>query len=374
MKKILTILTVALLACSTVFAAVNFSGELVAGYQFNYNKDEWTSHVQGQDGGDSNTTKLNLGVADDNGVWSIGIEGVLVADGRVSGDISLDMMKLFGATESDFSLKVALAANDEQTGLRAYSNQSGNNYDRIRTGAAGLWTSITLGYTDLVQVQVAGAPRMGGVKDGGDMPFGQKPTGWGANAGDVVVSALIKPVAGIAVSADWAYNGEDKSIVKVDDPTSTDPEDTISTPNKGVVGGAVDVNVGTLVGLDFDLGVSVADRYEYESTYNALAATVYGGVDAVNGYVEYALLSQDETMEHYLVAQVNLGVVEGLPIDVYFGAENLAEFADTFFVGGDIAYEVSGVNFALNVEYAKAGAFNADYTGLSITPSVGVSF
>ena len=35
MKKILTILTVALLACSTVFAAVNFSGAFVAGYNFN---------------------------------------------------------------------------------------------------------------------------------------------------------------------------------------------------------------------------------------------------------------------------------------------------------------------------------------------------
>ena len=370
MKKILTILTVALLACTTVFAAVNFSGELVAGYQFNYNNETWTSHAQGQDGGDSNTTKLNLGITDDNGVWSVGIEGVLVADGRVSGDISLDMMKLFGA-ESDFSLKVALAANDEQTGLRAYSNQSGNNYDRIRTGAPGLWTSITLGYTDLVQVQVAGAPRMGGVADGGDLANAattetQKPTGWGANSGDVVVSALIKPVEGIAVSADWAYNGENKNFA--------DPLTEKSKENKGVVGGAVDVNIGSLVGLDFDLGVSVAERYEYEVKYNQLAATVYGGVDAVNGYVEYALLSEEDTMEHYLVAQVNLGVVEGLPIDVYFGAENLAKFADTFFVGGDIAYEVSGVNFALNVEYAKSGAFNADYTGLSITPSVGVSF
>ena len=214
MKKVLVSLLVLALAMTSVFAAVNFSGEFVAGYNFNMDKDgKWTSHIMGQDGEGSDTTKLNLGFSDENGVWKITTEGDFVADGRLMGDISVDMMKLFGATESDFSLKVALAANDEQTGLRAYSNQSGNNYDRIRTGAAGLWTSITLGYTDLVQVQVAGAPRMGGVKDGGDMPFGQKPTGWGANAGDVVVSALIKPVAGIAVSADWAYNGEDNAVL-----------------------------------------------------------------------------------------------------------------------------------------------------------------
>ena len=83
MKKFLTILTVALLACSTVFAAVNFSGELVAGYQFQYEDEKWTSHVYGQDGDDSNTTKLNLGFADDNGIWNVVVEGVLVG-GRKS--------------------------------------------------------------------------------------------------------------------------------------------------------------------------------------------------------------------------------------------------------------------------------------------------
>ena len=133
MKKILTILTVALLACSTVFAAVNFSGELVTGYNLNFDKDgNFSGHVFGQDGTDTNTTKLNLGIADDNGVWSVGIEGILVADGRVSGDVSIDMMKLFGA-DSDLSVKLGLAANDEQTVLRAYANPSGKNQDRIRT-------------------------------------------------------------------------------------------------------------------------------------------------------------------------------------------------------------------------------------------------
>ena len=365
MKKILTILTVALLACSTVFAAVNFSGELVAGYQFQYENEKWTGHVQGQDGDDTNTTKLNLGIADDNGVWSVGIEGILVADGRVSGDLTLDLMKLFNA-DSDFSLKLGLLANDEQTGLRAYSNNSGKNWDRIRTGAAGLWTSLTLGYTDLVQVQVSGSPATVAVADGGSIVPSMsamddyKATGFGANTGDIVISALVKPVEGVAVSADWAYNGEDKSALK--------------TANEGVVGGAADINVAALAGLDFDLGVAVADRYEYESKYNVLAATVYGGIDEVNGYVEYALQTEGDNVNNFLVAQVNLGFVEGLPIDVYFGANNLEKFADTFFVGGDVAYTVSGVTFKLGVEYSQDSSFNYDNTGLVIVPSVGVSF
>ena len=169
MKKILTILTVALLACSTVFAAVNFSGELVTGYNLNFDKDgNFSGHVFGQDGTDTNTTKLNLGIADDNGVWSVGIEGILVADGRVSGDVSIDMMKLFGA-DSDLSVKLGLAANDEQTVLRAYANPSGKNQDRIRTGASGVWANLSVGYADFVTVNVAGSPKTAAVADGGDL-------------------------------------------------------------------------------------------------------------------------------------------------------------------------------------------------------------
>ena len=359
MKKILTILTVALLACSTVFAAVNFSGAFVAGYNFNYNNagsEDWGFHVMCQDGYDSNTTKLNLGFADDNGVWSIGLEGQFVADGRLSGDISIDMMKLLDV-ESDVALKVALAVNDEQSVLRAYSNNSGNNFDRFRTAAGGLWTSVNVGYSDFVQVQVAGAPELGKF-DNGDKP------GKGGNAdhlvggGDLAISALVTPVDGVKVSGGWVLNGKD------DDGTGTE----------GVAGGAVDVNVGTLAGLDFDLGVSASYKYGFGTKTNVVAATVYGGVDVVDFAVEWAL--KGET--NYLYAGVNLNVVENMLLDVYVGANDIAEFDDTFFVGGDVGYTIKDVTLALGIEYAgtgaNGGAYNYDYTGLSIVPKVSVSF
>ena len=206
---------------------------------------------------------------------------------------------------------------------------------------------------------------MSGLSDGADLPGGGKTTGWGANAGDAVISALVKPVDGIAVSADWAYNGENKSFKVGED----------SQENKGVVGGALDVNVGTLCGLDFNLGISATDRYEYEIGYNVFAATVYGGVDVVDAFVEYALRTQEgfET-EHYLIAQVNINVLENFPIDVYFGANNLTDFANTYIVGGDIGYEINGVGFNLGIEYSKGGSYNYDNTGLVIVPSVAVSF
>ena len=167
MKKVLVSLLVLALAMTSVFAAVNFSGELVAGYGFQIGVPEkgWTGHVIGQDGEDTNTTKLNLGIADDNGVWSIGIEGALIADGRVSGDINVDLLKAFGV-DSDFSLGLSLLANDEQTGLRAYNNLSGKNFDRVRTAAPGLWAGLNFAYGDLVKVQVAGSPKTEGFTDG----------------------------------------------------------------------------------------------------------------------------------------------------------------------------------------------------------------
>ena len=373
MKKILTILTVALLACSTVFAAVNFSGELVTGYNLNFDKDgNFSGHVFGQDGTDTNTTKLNLGIADDNGVWSVGIEGILVADGRVSGDVSIDMMKLFGA-DSDLSVKLGLAANDEQTVLRAYANPSGKNQDRIRTGASGVWANLSVGYADFVTVNVAGSPKTAAVADGGDLipsltlPEGTKlpegislkPTGFKGNGGDVTVSALVTPVDGVKVSAGWVLNGDGQN----------------GTGSEGAVTAAADVNVGALAGLDFDLGVSAAYIYGIGAENSVISGAVYGGVDVFDAYVEYSYNTL-ETVDrpNFLAFGANFNVVENMLLDVFVGANDLGAFGDTFFVGGDVGYTVSGVTFQLGVEYAAGGAFSYDETGFSIVPQVSVAF
>ena len=379
MKKVLVSLLVLALAMTSVFAAVNFSGELVAGYGFQYNADNWTNHIVGQDGEDTNTTKLNLSIADDNGVWSIGLEGVLVADGRVSGDLNVDLLKAFGV-DSDFSLGLGLLVNDEQTGLRAYNNLSGKNFDRVRTAAQGLWAGLNFGYGDLVKVQIAGSPKTIGLQDGGSIygPNGAtvdataKPTGIGANAGDLIISAMTTPVEGVSVSVDWALKGENKAYVK--------------TANEGVIGAAANVNIGTLANLDFDLGVAVSDRFEFESKYNALAASVYGGVDFVDFGVEYVLRTQkDQTTRNFLYGKVGFNVVENMTLNVFGGALDLATAGNNWFVGGNVGYTVSGITFNLNVEYGASQSFSwIDSTdaftkggagaGLWIVPSVKVAF
>ena len=362
MKKVLVSLLVLALATTGVFAAVNFSGEFVAGYNFNYNdkgNGEWNAHVMGQDGDDTNTTKLNLGLADDNGVWTIGLESTFVADGRISGDISLDMMKLFGA-ESDFGVKLGLNVNDEQTVLRAYSNQTGNNFDRIRTSAGGLWTNLNVSYADFIQVQIAGAPELLTWQNG-DMKEPASNSGDQLDGvGDLAISLMTAPLDGLAVSAGWVLKGDGQN----------------STGNEGAVTAAANVNVGTLAGLDFDLGASASYIYGLGPKNHVVAATVYGGVDVVDVAVEYSYNTATEL--NYLYAGVNLNVVENMLLDVYFGANDVVTFGDTYFVGGDIGYTVNGVTFQLGIEYAGTGAngaaYNYDYTGLSIVPQVKVAF
>ena len=350
MKKVLVSLLVLALAMTSVFAAVNFGGEFVGGYNFNYNNDEWTSHIMGQDGTGSHTTKLNLSFADENGLWKVTTEGEMVADKRLAGDISIDMMKLFNA-ESDVSVNLGLAMNDEQSVLRAYSNQSGKNFDRIRTAANGLWANVNVAYGNLVQVQVAGAPEFTSAAD--------DEAGIDGEGGDLVISALTNPLDGLKVSAGWVLKGDGQN----------------GSGNDGAFTAAADVNVGTLAGLNFDLGVSASYIIGFaDGAAQTIAATVYGGVDVVDGYVEYSANITDAATKHYLVAGANLNVVENMILDVFFGATDLENFGDTVFVGGDIGYTLQNVTFKLGVEYAKGSAFSYDLPGLSIVPQVSVAF
>ena len=374
MKKVLVSLLVLALAMTSVFAAVNFSGSLTAGYQFQWYQDKFTSHVQGQDGDDTNTAKINLSIADENGIWNVNLEGSPLVDdsGAIAGDITVDLLKSFGV-ESDFGLKVGFAANDEQTVQRAYHSVVGKNFDRIRTNAPGVWANATLTYGDLVTVTVAGAPALAAYKNGS-----------ATEKGDLMVSAIVKPYDGIAVSAGYVLNGkaDDNFIAKMG--------------GNGLVTGAVDVNIGALANLDFDLGVSVADKYAFEAAYtydpglgsdivgagtyaaNLLSATVYGGVDVVDFGVEYGWQSvvkaDAKTNLHFLAAKVNLNVVEGMLLDVYFGSWNLEKFADYMFVGGDIGYTLAGVTYKLGIEYSGAKSLAYDNAGFVVVPSISVAW
>ena len=86
-------------------------------------------------------------------------------------------------------------------------------------------------------------------------------------------------------------------------------------------------------------------------------------------------LSTEDTKKNFLAIGANVNVVANMLLDISFGANDLPKFADTFFVGGDIGYAVSGVTFKLGVEYSASGdAFSYDEAGLSIVPQISLAF
>ena len=229
MKKILTILTVALLACSTVFAAVNLSGEFEGGYKFLFSDGEYSATTQ--DGKTEGKVTLKL---DDAGIWTVNVKGLATLDSgnALDANLSLNLAALMAANGvdlGDVSLALSLGANKQMTALSAYNDVTGDELYKFKND--GLYsTELAVGYGDLIQTKIAVDPKVVGSKFA------------------LVASALTKPVDGVAVSVAYAHNG----YFKLSDGAEKTPENAASV--------AADINVGTLAGLDFDLGVTVYDK------------------------------------------------------------------------------------------------------------------
>lgn len=359
MKKILALVLVISLVSASVFAGVSFSGSATAGFQFNYDEENWETHLYGDDGDDTDTASVNLSIADDNGLWTVLLEGTPALDssGSLAGDVTVDFGKMIFGADSPFSLTAGMAANDRSTTLRAYSNQSGKSFDRVRTADNGYFATLGFAYGDLVQVQAALAPKLTGSKttQKADLETGVvsevKETDT-IYRGDFTASALVTPVDGIAVSVDYVLNGEDDQ-------------------DNGIFGAAADINIGELLGTDFTAGVSVADRYNFEKG-NDFAVTVYGGIDLIEVAVEYAY-TKDEA--HSLYAGIDLNLIDNLGIGLYTGADNVTDYENTYYVGTDLSYTYTNITFGLGLEYAEAASgFNYDNGGFNIVPYVSVAW
>ena len=344
MKKILTILTVALLACSTVFAAVvNLSGEFEGGYKFLFSDGEYSATTQ-----DGKTEgKVTLKFTDDAGIWTVNVKGLATLDSgnALKANLSLNLAALMAANGvdlGDVSLALSLGANDKMTALSAYNDVTGDELYKFKND--GLYsTELAVGYGDLIQTKIAVDPKVVGSKFA------------------LVASALTKPVDGIAVSVAYAHNG----YFKLSDETEKTPENAASV--------AADINVGALAGLDFDLGVTVYDNFGWQkdASDNAFAAAVYGGVDVVDAFFEFRMdnvtVAKETATTLGMKTQVNLNIIENVGLDVYFTIGDFDNVEGSYTVGGDVSYTISGVKFAGKLNY-EAGA------GFSVTPKIVVTF
>ena len=352
MKKILTILTVALLACSTVFAAaVNLSGEFEGGYKFLFSDGEYSATTQ-----DGKTEgKVTLKFTDDAGIWTVNVKGLATLDSgnALKANLSLNLAALMAANGvdlGDVSLALSLGANDKMTALSAYNDVTGDELYKFKNNGK-YSTELAVGYGDLIQTKIAVDPVTSITVDAKPEP----------GKFSLVASALTKPVDGVAVSVAYAHNG----LFKLSGGAEKTPENAASV--------AADINVGTLAGLDFDLGVTVYDNFGWQkdASDNAFAAAVYGGVDVVDAFFEFRMdnvtAAKKTTTTLGMKTQVNLNIIENVGLDVYFTIGDFDNVEGSYTVGGDVSYTISGVKFAGKLNY-EAGA------GFSVTPKIVVTF
>ena len=353
MKKILTILLVAILASATLFA-VDISGRFRAGYTFNFNDGVTVTPWKAKE------AKLTFKVSDDAGIWTINIKDFqdsLDSNDKLAANLSLNMAALLadnGVDLGDVSLSVSIGANSRMTALSAYNDVTGDELYKLKNDGE-YSTEIAVGYGDLIQTKIAVDPTSDVTKK---MPL--------------VISAMTTPVEGVSLSVGYAYNGYMYTAKATPWVDSKGEPTTEGVVDHGVTV-ATNVNVGTLAGLDFDLGVTAYDNIGFtgKDTYNNFAAAVYGGVDVVDAYFEFRMdntkIADVATNVFGMKTQVNFNVVENLGLDVYLSASDFSDFGNSFAVGGDVSYTISGVEFAANMEYG-AGA------GFSVTPKVIVVF
>ena len=385
MKKVLVSLLVLALATASAFAAVDFTGKVVAGYVFQYNNDEWNFATMGEDGVGSAPIKLNAGVADENGAWSVTLKGDLVADSRLGGNATVDLGKIFLGSDSEVAIKLGMYANDRITGYRAYTNKSGLNLDRVRTDKEGLWFNLDVAYSDLVAVQVGGGPKLTAFT--GTAPDDLTESGsWGNSAADFIVSAIVRPIDGVAVSAAYTMTGD--CAIKVAGPANN----VIAVSGNGLMNVAASVDLGKLLGTDWTFGIDIADKMAFKDEgvspfVNQFLASVYGGIDVFQLAVEYGLATMEgaDTVVNSIYVGADINVLEGLILNAYFGTFNFEYFADNWYLGANVGYEVyDGVTLALNVQYAKENAasiiggdisqFSVGAAGFTITPKMVIEF
>ncbi|MDY5931107.1 MAG: hypothetical protein SPJ34_03650, partial [Candidatus Ornithospirochaeta sp.] len=279
-KKAIAALAVLLVALTAVSAAPVFSGRFRQGYTFKFAADGTTSSAW-----KSEESKVVMKFSDENGVWTVNLKGTgaLDSNDKWSANGSVNLTKILsgaGVDTGDFTAAISLGANTKMTALSVYNDVTGSEYYKLKNNGKESM-QIATAYGKYVGFNVA-----------------FDPTSDGKSA---VVSAKVAPVNGLSFTAAYAYNGYYDDAVSGADITS-----------KNIVGGSLNVDFAKLFDADFALGLAVYDNYAVEAKYNSFAATVFGGVDAVDAFAELVMVNKEAGNTLGINTQVNLNVVDNL--------------------------------------------------------------
>ena len=396
MKKAIVLGAAMLLAGAAVFAAeekkgpaVKFSGYFRAGYTFKfYDGDFSSTSWKGK-----TEERVNMHVKDADGLWDVNIKSLSSLDGddMIAGGATVSLSKALeknGLDLNGLSLKFSIGNKTNDAMLRAYDNASGDDFDKYRL-VGDYVTAFTVGY-DKLTVQIASDP----ITDNNN------------NAGVAVSAKYADSDLGFAVAAGYAHKGagwtDDGDVANSEGLmfTSAAKDDatvySLQTDNGLAVSGNVDI--AKLIKADkFKLGAGVAFNYGFgdgtktvqttktkgDLTTMRLVADVSGGIDIIDGFVEYAYemadsddLHMDKVANQYLKAQANLNFFadKGIGLDVYFKDTDLDDFSDYWLVGGDVNYKLGGVKYTLKAEAFNVHTASDDKVAFTLSPRVRIDW
>ena len=371
MKKAIVLGAAMLLAGAAAFAAdVKFSGRIRVGYNFQFGDTDKTTLKKNPEG------RMNLTIADPDSLWTITFDAAkttTVTSGktgetagfsdhyyRAKATIALDKaLKGAGVDLGDVSLKAFGGYYDFYETKNAYNDNpySDNDVDRMELNVAtqsaeASIVGATVGYGKLVSVEAVSAP----VSDSG--------------VGTAFAfTATSTPVDGVQVGAGYGHN------VRLSKGwASLTYNDALSV--------SANADIAKLIKNDkFSLGAAGEFLYGFEDSDDNLDAffqvlgRVNGGVEKVDGYVEYGFAKVDADgadPAHYMRAQANLNLVKGLGLDVYYQDYDLTNEneKDDFEVGAESSYTFGGVTYHLDVAYLA----EKDDNNVKITPWVQIAF
>jgi hypothetical protein len=382
MKKAIVLGAAMLLAGAAAFAAdekkgpaIKFSGKLRTGYVFDFAKDKSaTAGDYSSTNWKGNGGRLNFHVTDAEGAWDLNyknIAGDLDSNDKekITATVNFDKLMDLG----DFKVKMEIGNKTDDTALFAYADRSGDHLGRVKL--VGDWiTALQVASGDLT------------VRAAVDPVYNDAPSATKNHAGFAASASYKLADYGLNVAADYAYHGQ----IEVADGKN----DVAKIVTQHVIGVSANFDLGKVLKADgyklglsgvfnYGIGNDKSDRGYYSGTsqvlednYMVASAELSGGVDLVDGFVEYSFVKSDaddaDAIQH-LYAQANLNMFEdkGVGLDVYGKIGNFDDADKTWAFGGDASYTLKAVEFGLNGEvYAFTDTAGDKSVGFSVTPKM----
>ena len=320
MKRLLSVLVIAIVALSGVYAEWAFSGNFDVGYTFGF---DGTKNVTTVSGDNSAPEAGFLYLKGGNDYLSLDVRTdiqagqTIIRDGGVGMTGTLNMTNLINdAFQTDIPVAVSLYLGNQSPETDAdwaYSDPHGID-DEISLGAsrAQYPFGVSVGYDDLVTAYAYGALDIDNVTSG--------------NAG-ALFELRVQPIDGVRANIGYVASA-------------------LETAQDFQVSALVDIS--TLLGLDFSLDVSASylANIDNAADNSHFMAAVTGGFAGLGAYVEYEYYNDLESAsvidnQHnlYIGASYDL---DQLVVPLSFGAELvLGDMVEDFTTGASVSVDAA---------------------------------